>query len=91
MARTMFLKGCCSGESGNYPEAAVNFKQAQQLVEKADDAMLTLSAIINRAICDLQSGNVKGAATSSRQAFVKAHAEGNSQMILVARLIRWVR
>lgn len=88
MARVVFLKGCCNGRSGNYPEATVNFTQAQQLAEKADDAMLTLTTIINRAICDIQAGNAKGAATLSRQAFVKGQAEGNSQMILVAHLIR---
>lgn len=89
-ARTWCLKGSCSGAAGDFTVAASSFKRAQQLAEEAGDAQLVLCVMLNRAICEVRIGDPTAAAACSRRAFVKAEAEHDPAMILVAHCVRCV-
>lgn len=90
VARTWCLKGSCSAAASDFTVAASSFKRAQQLAEEAGDVQLALCVMLNRAICEIRVGDPTAAAACSRRAFVKAEAEHDPEMILVAHCVRCV-
>ena len=91
VARTWCLKGSCSGAADDFAVAASSFKRAQQLAEQAGDVQLALCVMLNRAITEVRLGDPTAAAACSRRAFVKAEAEHDPEMILVAHCVRCVK
>lgn len=91
VARTWCLKGSCSGAAGDFAVAASSFKRAQQLAEQAGDVQLALCVMLNRAIAEVRLGDPTAAAACSRRAFVKAEAEHDPEMMLVAHCVRCVK
>lgn len=91
VARTWCLKGSCSGAAGDFTVAVSSFKRAQQLAEETGDAQLALCVMLNRAISEIRLGDPATAANFSRRAFVKAEAEHDPEMVMVAHCVRCVK
>lgn len=89
VARAWCLKGLCSSEAGDFLTAAASFKESQRFAEEAEDVPLMLRVMANRAICEIRCGDPKAAASHARRAFVKAEAEGDTKMTLIAHCVRY--